>query len=90
MARALSPGASQTFTVHLGSAESPAIQLVHKALVLAAMYQGWNLLPISILRVGCLRGLCYNPFPPSRRKAPLAPYRSLMCFLDSVPAAAVY
>lgn len=78
MTWALSPGASQTFPVGLGSTESPAIQLVCKAPVLAAMSQGWNLLPISTLSVGRLRGLCHNPFPPSRRKAPLPPYSSLM------------
>lgn len=71
MAWVLSPWASWTFIVQLGSTESPAVQLVYKAPVLAAVYQGWNL-PISILSVVCLRGLCHNPFTPPRRKAPLS------------------
>lgn len=49
----------------------PASQLVYKAPVLAAIYQGKNL-PISILSAGCLRELCHNPSPPPRRKAPLS------------------
>lgn len=87
----LSPWASQTFMVQLGSTESPASQLVYKALVLAAMYQGKNL-PISILSAGCLRELGHNPSPPPRRKAPLSSCSSssLVCFLDFVPTAAIY
>lgn len=81
--------ASQTFSVKLRSTESPASS--YKALVLAAMYQGWNLLSISALNVGCVRGLCQDPFIASRRKAPLSSCgsSSLMCFLDSMPRAAI-
>lgn len=82
-------GYCQTFSVKLCSTESPASS--YKALVLAAMYQGWNLLPISALSVGCMRGLCHNPFIASRRRAPLASCgsSSSMCFLDSMPTAAI-
>lgn len=89
MAWVLSPWAAQTFSVELRSTESPTS--LYKALVLAAMYQGWNLLPISALNVDCVRGLCHNPFIASRRKAPLSSCGSslLMCSLDSMPMAAI-
>lgn len=90
MAWILSPWASKAFSLELCCTESPASS--YKALVLAVMYQGWNLLPISTLNVGCLRGLCHNPFIASRRKAQLSSCGSspLMCFLDSMPTAAIY
>lgn len=90
MAWVLSPWASQAFSLELCCTESPASS--YKALVLAVMYQGWNLLPISTLNVGCLRGLCHNSFIASRRKALLSSCGSspLMCFLDSMPTAAIY
>lgn len=74
LAWVLSPWASRTFPVELGSTECPDTQLMHTAPVLAAMYEGWNLLPISILSVSSLRGLCRSPFTPFRRKAPLSSY----------------